>query len=90
MSNKQSGVRFAVLNTIRTLAAQRRNGRVELSAIKSAVWEDPQEVDRVLLDLQDEGILVLYRNDNTQSLTKADHEAAIDVNGYPRHLAYLT
>lgn len=44
--------------------------------------------DNALISLQRDGEVVLYRNDNTRSLTARDHAAALDVAGFPRHLVY--
>lgn len=46
--------------------------------------------DATLVQLQRAGMLVLYRNDRTNTLTAADHAAALTVGGEPRHLVYLT
>jgi hypothetical protein len=46
-------------------------------------------VDQALLQMQDGGKLVLYREDNTAALTADDHHAALSINGAPRHLVLL-
>lgn len=63
-------------STQRTATAARLDS-IERSALKA------------LLTLQDQGRLVPYRDDNTASLTDADHRAAIIVGEAPRHLVLL-
>lgn len=72
------------------LANGERKQRVRLSALRASL-EDVSRVslDRALLEMQDQGRAVLYRDDNTAALTAADHEAALIVGNAPRHLVYL-
>lgn len=45
--------------------------------------------DAALLAAQRDGVIVLYREDNTPALIKADHEAVLEIAGCPRHLLYV-
>jgi hypothetical protein len=72
------------------LAGGSRKTRVRLSALRQALGSIERDaLDDALLKLQDEGRLVLYRDDNTSALTDDDHRAALTVGGAPRHLVYL-
>lgn len=71
------------------LAEGRSRARVRLSALRSALPAVPRaDLDKALVELQDGGRLVLYRDDNTAALTEDDHAAALLVGGAPRHLVY--
>ena len=73
-----------------SLASGVKKSRVRLSALRSALSAIPrQQLDRALIELQREHRLVLYREDNTPSLTAEDHAAALLVGDSPRHLVYL-
>jgi len=64
--------------------------RVRLSALRKALPSISRQVmDTALVALQRQQRLVLYRDDNTRSLTAEDHAAALMVGDSPRHLVYL-
>lgn len=72
------------------LTGGRRQERVRLTALRKKLRAVSREkLDAALLELQDQGRLVLYRDDNTSALTEADHDAALIVGNAPRHLVYL-
>lgn len=72
------------------LTGGQRKQRVRLSALRQALLDVPRHaLDQTLLDLQDAGRAVLYRDDNSAGLKEADHEAALLVGGSPRHIIYL-
>ncbi len=72
------------------LAGGQRKQRVRLSALRQALPAVPRSsLDQTLLELQDAGRAVLYRDDNSAGLKEADHEAALLVGGAPRHIIYL-
>lgn len=48
-----------------------------------------EDQDRALRELQDDGVIVLMRNDNTREVSKRDEHAALYFGGNPRHLVYL-
>jgi len=67
-----------------------RNVRISLVTVRAMLADfTPAFQDRALVQLQREGFLVLYRNDNPRSLTAADHAAALTVGDSPRHMVYL-
>jgi hypothetical protein len=67
-----------------------KKARVRLSALRKALPSiSRQQLDQALVALQREQRLVLYRDDNTPSLTTEDHAAALMVGDSPRHLVYL-
>jgi len=73
-----------------SLAGGAKKSRVRLSALRNALTAIPrQQLDTALIQLQRENRLVLYREDNTPSLTPEDHAAALLVGDSPRHLVYL-
>jgi hypothetical protein len=72
------------------LAHGSRKARVRLAALREHLSVvKPAILNAALLKLQDQGRLVLYRDDNTAALTDDDHRAALSVGGAPRHLVYL-
>jgi hypothetical protein len=72
------------------LANGRRKQRVRLSAVREELTDVPRRaLDQALLDLQDAGRAVLYRDDNSAALSDADHAAALIVGDAPRHIIYL-
>ena len=84
-----------LLAALRTLASRARTGRVRIVDLYEAAdvggprgW-DMSEAASALLALQDEGLIVLYRNDRTSSVTEDDRLCAVMVGGHPRHLVYL-
>ena len=73
-----------------SLAGGAKKSRVRLSALREALPAiSRQQLDTVLIELQREHRLVLYREDNTPALTPEDHAAALLVGDSPRHLVYL-
>jgi len=73
-----------------SLAGGAKKSRVRLSALRNALPAvSRQQLDTTLIELQRERRLVLYREDNTPSLTAEDHAAALLVGDSPRHLVYL-
>lgn len=72
------------------LADGRRQQRVRLRSLRRKLNDVSRSaLDQTLLDLQDAGRAVLYRDDNTAALTAEDHDAALVVGNAPRHLVYL-
>lgn len=64
--------------------------RVRLSELRNRLGELPRSrLDALLLEMQAEGRVVLYRLDNPVELTSADHHAALLIGENPRHLVYL-
>jgi hypothetical protein len=83
-------VRGRICNTLLGLAGGRSRRRVRLAELRDRLPEVPRrELDALLLELQSEQQLVLYRLDNPAELAQADHEAALLVGGNPRHLVYM-
>lgn len=73
-----------------SLAGGAKQKRVRLSALRKQLSSVQRtELDQALLRMQDEGRLVLYRDDNTAALTADDQDAALLVGNAPRHLVYL-
>lgn len=73
-----------------SLTGGQRKRRVRLSALRDVLHDVPRAaLDRTLLELQDAGRAVLYRDDNSAALTEADHAAALIVGDAPRHIVYL-
>ena len=67
-----------------------KNVRVRLADLRPKLDTVPRaELDATLLRMQGEGLLVLYPNDDTLGLKPDDHEAAMDVSGFKRHIVYL-
>lgn len=65
--------------------------RVQLAEVRARLAGMPrEEQDALLKQMQRDGELVLYRNDNPRSITPDDAAAAMDVGGSPRHLVYFT
>lgn len=67
------------------------NERIRLADVRAKLGDMPREQqDAMLKQMQRDGELVLYRNDNPRDLNAADKESAMDVGGHPRHLVYFT
>lgn len=67
-----------------------RQTRVRLSDLRQRLSTVRRDLlDETLLELQDAGRIVLYRDDNTNALVADDHAAALMVGDSPRHLVYL-
>lgn len=83
-------LRTRIEQTCLDLGGGQRKRRVRLSALREALSDvRKQDLDKALLALQDSGRAVLYRDDNSAGLTRADHDAALIVGGAPRHIIYL-
>jgi hypothetical protein len=79
-------IRDAVLG----LAGGRSRQRVRLAALRERLPELPRrELDSLLLAMQSDEQLVLYRLDNPAELRPADEQAALLIGTSPRHLVYL-
>lgn len=67
-----------------------RKQRVSLADVRARMsGMTREEQDQALLQMQRDKKLVLYQNDNPRSLSKADKDAAMDLNGSPRHMVYF-
>ncbi len=69
------------------------NKRINLVEVREKLTQaglSKKEQDTLLIQIQRAGKLVLYRNDVTRSLTKEDHDNALQVGDSPRHLVYFT
>lgn len=80
----------AVLATIRSLASD--SDRVQIAEVVGCLEADGAkmaDIHNALIALQDACLVVLYRNDHTRSISKAQHATAVMVGGCPRHLVYL-
>ena len=83
-------VQRRVCDAVLGLGGGRSKQRVRLAELRVRLPEVSRpELDAVLLLLQSERQLVLYRLDNPAELRPADHEAALLVGGNPRHLVYM-
>lgn len=79
-----------IRQTLWELAGGRTKARVRLAELRERLGGVPrQELDSLLLEMQDNGRLVLYPLDNPVELTAADRGAALLVGQNPRHLVYL-
>lgn len=82
--------RTRIRDAVLSLGGGRSKQRVRLSALRSRLPEVPRvQLDSLLLKMQSEQQLVLYRLDNPTELGPADEDAALLVGGNPRHLVYL-
>ncbi len=90
MSNL-SPIKYTVLNVL-TQLPRSASGRIRLTALRNELdGEVSREMqDKALIALQNDGIIVLYKDDNTYALKAADKKAAVIVAGNERHLVYLT
>ena len=86
---KSNGLAATIERACIELAGGIRKQRVRLTALRQKLNVERDVLNAALLDLQDQGRLVLYRDDNSSALTKEDHDAALIVGGAPRHLVYL-
>lgn len=72
------------------LASGARQTRVKLHDLRRVLPDVSREaLDQALLELQRDGKLVLYREDNSAALRAEDREAALFVGNEPRHLVLL-
>jgi len=72
------------------LGGGKRNVRVHLYDLRSAIPTDRSVLDHQLLTLEQHGELALYTLDNPQEITSADHDAAIRTHGgKERHIVYF-
>jgi hypothetical protein len=77
-----------ILETLRNLTSDREyvsltTLRIELDHVARA------ELDATLTSLILAGQIAAIRNDNPAELTRRDHDAALDLNGSPRHLVRI-
>jgi hypothetical protein len=77
-----------ILETLASLTTDREyvsltTLRIELDHI------DRAELDATLTSLIVAGTIAAIRNDNPGELSRRDHEAALDLNGSPRHLVRI-
>lgn len=63
--------------------------RVRLSELRRKLSTSRETLDHLLLAMQTEGRLVLYKMDNPAEITPEDERAALSIAGQPRHLVYL-
>ena len=78
-----------ILDACRELRDETLGGRIRLSTLRSRFGELPRTaVDDSLLSMQRRGVLVLNSAEGFE-LAPEDAEAAVDVSGEKRHLAYL-
>lgn len=67
-----------------------RWGPIRIADLKKHLGSPPQAAfSRVLLDLQEQELVTLIREDNPPDITAADREAAVLIAGNPRHLVVL-
>ncbi|HEY3256262.1 MAG TPA: hypothetical protein VGJ91_20025 [Polyangiaceae bacterium] len=71
------------------LHSGRKAERCMLRHVRPMLGSTKQAQDAALLQAQREGAIVLYREDNTPALIKADHEAVLEIAGCARHLLYV-
>lgn len=72
------------------LAKGKRQVRVGLAELRERLpLIERAALDTSLIQGQRDGLWLLYREDNSAALTPADHEAALIVGGFPRHLVLL-
>jgi hypothetical protein len=83
-------VRGRIRDTVLGLTGGRSRQRVRLAALRERLPELPRrELDSILLAMQSDEQLVLYRLDNPAELRPADEQAALLIGTSPRHLVYL-
>jgi hypothetical protein len=59
--------------------------------LRTALEEIERSIlDKALLDLQNQGSLVLMHMDDPQERTPADEEAALTIVGQKRHIIYMS
>lgn len=64
--------------------------RVRLADVRSKLADVPREqIDHVLMELQGQERLVLYRIDDPSDVRPEDKRAALMIAGNPRHILYL-
>jgi hypothetical protein len=83
-------LRGRIRDTVLGLTGGRSRQRVRLAALRERLPELPRrELDSILLAMQSDEQLVLYRLDNPAELRPADEQAALLIGTSPRHLVYL-
>jgi hypothetical protein len=66
------------------------NVRIRLAQLRQKLEDIPRhELDELLLKLQREEKLVLSPLDDTQEISPADQQAALNVAGFKRHIIYM-
>ncbi len=82
----------AAQETLATLANMPKSetGYVSLTTLRAELAHiERAEMDEALFELTRAGQLRAIQNDNAAALRWQDHEAALSVNGFPRHLVRL-
>lgn len=88
MSNS-SIIKKTILNIMEMLPKS-GTGAIRLTKLREELDGISRKAqDTTLIELQNEGKIILYKDDNTFKLTPADKAAAVMVAGNPRHLAIL-
>ncbi|MDR3153559.1 MAG: hypothetical protein LBW85_04625 [Deltaproteobacteria bacterium] len=65
-------------------------GGLRIAVLRKAVPDVPrEETDRLLIELQRQGRIVLYEFSSPDMITDEDREAAVMVGGVPRHVMYF-
>jgi len=83
-------LRRSVEQAYLSLSNGRRKERVLLRDLRGRLPQIARpDLDRLLIDMQRQRRLVLYREDNTAALTPADSEGALIIGDSPRHIVYL-
>lgn len=81
-----------ILGTIENLAADTKGGAVRIAALYKVLGTEADmslpELHEGLLELADEGLVVLFKEDNNPALTAADKASALDLGGAYRHIVY--
>lgn len=79
-----------VQQACRRLTGGRQNVRIRIAELREQLADLPRsDVDSVLLEMQREGALSLWRLDNPQEVTDADRQAAlVTAGGAENHILY--
>lgn len=62
--------------------------RIRIKDLRARVSLSSEVFDRALIELLDEGVVVLYPEDDRSRLDEAEHQAALDLSGVPQHIIY--
>lgn len=88
-STQPSTAESQIMSACRDLNAQKPNGAIRLTQLRSRVPKVSRKtVDSELQRLHAAGRIALYRDDNSAAVTAEDDRAALSVGGEPRHLLY--
>jgi len=72
------------------LSSGRSGVRVRLCEIRNSLPEiSAAGLNAALLNMQVKGKLFLYSLDDLQEITPEDHQAAIDISGFKKHVVYM-